>query len=116
MATSNDGAAELEDYGDDCSSSLYFGEDDCMDTDYDGMIYDDNDHLEAHFDNMELPPGVEAPIPWFRSSPKNDTKGPSKGPSTSTHSGMQLISPSLNLSESLWSLKCRQLIMNENVH
>ncbi|XP_057797374.1 putative ubiquitin-conjugating enzyme E2 38 [Salvia miltiorrhiza] len=86
MATSNDSAAELEDYGD----GSYFGEDEWVDTDYDGMIDDDNDHLEARFDNMELPPGVEAPIPWFRSSPKNDTKGPIKGPSTSTNSGSSL--------------------------
>ncbi|XP_047966688.1 putative ubiquitin-conjugating enzyme E2 38 [Salvia hispanica] len=90
MATSNVGAEELEDYGDDFSSSLYFGEDEWMDSDYDGMIYDDNDHLEAHFDNMELPPGVEAPVPWFRGSPKNDTQIPVKGPSTSTHSGSSL--------------------------
>lgn len=54
-----------------------------MDTDYDNMVYDDDEHLEAHFDNMELPPGVEAPVPWFRDTPKNDAKGPS----TSTHSG-----------------------------
>ncbi|KAG6387323.1 hypothetical protein SASPL_152510 [Salvia splendens] len=90
MATSNVGAEELEDYGDDFSSSLYFGEDEWMDSDYDGMIYDDNDHLEAHFDNMELPPGVEAPVPWFRGSPKNDTQIPVKGTSTSTHSGKPL--------------------------
>lgn len=101
MATSNVGGEELEDYGDDFSSSLYFGEDEWMDSDYDGMIYDDNDHLEAHFDNMELPPGVEAPVPWFRGSPKNDTQIPVKGPSTSTHSGLQLIFPSLILTESL---------------
>ncbi|XP_042040663.1 putative ubiquitin-conjugating enzyme E2 38 [Salvia splendens] len=90
MATSNVGGEELEDYADDFSSSLYFGEDEWMDSDYDGMIYDDNDHLEAHFDNMELPPGVEAPVPWFRGSPKNDTQIPVKGPSTSTHSGSSL--------------------------
>ncbi|KAH6764279.1 ubiquitin-conjugating enzyme 25 [Perilla frutescens var. hirtella] len=88
IATSSDGAAELEDSNvDDFSSDLYYGEDECMDTYYD-MIFDDNNNLESHFDNMELPPGVEAPVPWFPSSPKNDTKLPTA--STSAHSGNSL--------------------------
>lgn len=57
------------------------------------MLFDENDNLEAHFDHMELPPGVEASVPWLVGSPKNDTKPKVATASTSTYSGWQLIFP-----------------------
>ncbi|KAI4322940.1 hypothetical protein L6164_022587 [Bauhinia variegata] len=48
------------------SSDLSYEEDDCIDLfsdDY--MDIDQYAILQAHFDNMDIPPGVEAPIPWM---------------------------------------------------
>lgn len=57
------------------------------------MLFDENDNLEAHFDHMELPPGVEASVPWLVGSPKIDTKPKVATASSSTYSGWQLIFP-----------------------
>ncbi|KAH7859774.1 hypothetical protein Vadar_005294 [Vaccinium darrowii] len=40
--------------------------------------------LQAHFDSIDIPPGVEAPIPWFSDPAQND-KNPASG-SDSSHS------------------------------
>ena len=45
------------------------GEDDYMDMYHDDLTYDDKyAFLQAHFDSMDTPPGVEAPVPWFSES------------------------------------------------
>ncbi|KAK3005687.1 hypothetical protein RJ639_017613 [Escallonia herrerae] len=52
------------------SSDLSYGDDDYMDMYYDDFIYDDDEYtiLQSHFDNIDIPPGVEAPIPWLTST------------------------------------------------
>lgn len=79
----SDGSAELEDS--DVDAELYFGEDECNETYYDDIVFDDYDNMQAHFDHMELPPGVEASVPWLVDSSKNDTEVPKA--STSQYAG-----------------------------
>ena len=61
-------------------------EDDC-DDDFDGYDEDDydfdeadfNQHLADKFDDLDLPPGVEATVPWLqKTTPKEDVKEPPK--------------------------------------
>lgn len=100
--TSNDGAVVLSDStnADDYNSSFLYGEDEWIESYYDDIIYDDNPNLESHFDHMDIPPGVEAPFPWFPSSPRNDTKVPTSSTSAFTplHSDGGTISPGLSSS------------------
>ncbi|VVA36356.1 PREDICTED: probable ubiquitin-conjugating enzyme [Prunus dulcis] len=51
-----------DDDGDDDNEYDYDDNDD-----NDGFLYDDDDYmtLQSHFDNVNLPPGVEAPLPWL---------------------------------------------------
>ncbi|KAK4420359.1 putative ubiquitin-conjugating enzyme E2 26 [Sesamum alatum] len=98
---SNNGAAGLHDSvnGDDFSSSVFYGEDEWVDTYYDDILYDDYATLESHFDHMDIPPGVEAPFPWLPSSPGNDSKAPAA--CTSTNPSLQLQSVGVNLTPGL---------------
>ncbi|KAK4723452.1 hypothetical protein R3W88_026231 [Solanum pinnatisectum] len=50
---------------DEFGSDVLFGADENMDMYYDDLMYSDYAVLQAHFDNMDIPPGVEAPIPWM---------------------------------------------------
>lgn len=50
---------------DDFGSDLLLGADEYMDMYYDDLLYDDYAVLQSHFDNMDIPTGVEAPIPWM---------------------------------------------------
>lgn len=48
------------------SSDLYFDDEDYIDLCSDDfMDVDEYAILQAHFDNVDIPPGIEAPIPWF---------------------------------------------------
>lgn len=62
-------------------------EDDCDDDDDDGYDEDDygfdeadfNQHLADKFDDLDLPPGVEATVPWLQKiAPKEEAKEPPK--------------------------------------
>lgn len=64
----------------------YYMEDDCDDDD-DGYDEDDyefdeadfNQHLADKFDDLDLPPGVEATVPWLQKiAPKEEPKEPPK--------------------------------------
>ncbi|KAM1513927.1 hypothetical protein ACFX12_025504 [Malus domestica] len=71
--SSNDDDMSMDDEEDD--------DDDDNDYDYgdnDGFLYDVGDDLQSQFDNVDLPPGVEATLPWL-----NDPS-PSEKPSTKT--------------------------------
>ncbi|XP_015089373.1 probable ubiquitin-conjugating enzyme E2 25 [Solanum pennellii] len=50
---------------DEFGSDVLLGADEHMDMYYDDSVYSDYVVLQAHFDNMDIPPGVEAPIPWM---------------------------------------------------
>ncbi|OWM88661.1 hypothetical protein CDL15_Pgr002428 [Punica granatum] len=42
----------------------------------DGVHHDDDyDLLQAHFDSMDIPPGVEAPVPWLPDISKTEKSG-----------------------------------------
>lgn len=91
-SVSNNGNAGLHDSTnpDDFSSNLFYGEDEWIDTYYDDILFDDYAMLESQFDHMDIPPGVEAPFPWFPSSPgRNDSKASMSG--TSTNAGSLLL-------------------------
>ncbi|PSS16184.1 Ubiquitin-conjugating enzyme like [Actinidia chinensis var. chinensis] len=48
------------------SNDFSYCDDEYMDTYHDNLTYDDEyAFLQAHFDSIDIPPGVEAPIPWF---------------------------------------------------
>ncbi|KAK4363849.1 hypothetical protein RND71_015207 [Anisodus tanguticus] len=49
---------------------------------YDDSLYDDYAVLQSHFDNMDIPTGVEAPIPWMPGPVKEQT-----GSTTTSTSG-----------------------------
>lgn len=51
-------------------------DDDYMDYIFEDVLRvdDDYDLLQAHFDNMDIPPGVEAPVPWLPGMFKNEMK------------------------------------------
>ncbi|KAJ6417173.1 hypothetical protein OIU84_002973 [Salix udensis] len=71
------------------SDSLY---DDgaCMDFDFDNfMEFDEYSYLQSHFDNVDIPPGVEAPIPWLPDSDNNAKKTANGTNAFSTSNQMQ---------------------------
>ncbi|CAN4117707.1 unnamed protein product [Withania somnifera] len=49
---------------DDFGSDLFCGADEHMNIYYDDL-YDDYAFLQSHFDNMDIPTGIEATIPWM---------------------------------------------------
>jgi ubiquitin-conjugating enzyme E2 O len=59
----------------------YYMEDDCHGYDEDGYEFDGagfNQHLADKFYGMDLPPGVEATVPWLQKiAPKEEDAGPS---------------------------------------
>ncbi|KAL9383323.1 hypothetical protein Peur_023646 [Populus x canadensis] len=71
------------------SDSLY---DDgaCMDFySEDFMEFDEYSYLQSHFDNVDIPPGVEAPIPWLPNSDNNAKKSANGTNSFNTSNQMQ---------------------------
>lgn len=50
---------------DEFGSDVHFGADEYMNMFFDDLLYDDYAVLQSHFDNMDIPAGVEAPIPWM---------------------------------------------------
>lgn len=51
--------------GDEDSDDAGHDDDDYL-SDYDDFSYSDEySHLQSQFDNVDLPPGVEAPVPWL---------------------------------------------------
>ncbi|GAB4859587.1 hypothetical protein Ancab_011060 [Ancistrocladus abbreviatus] len=69
--------------GEDCE----YDADDISDyDDSDKYIYDDDDYLklQAQFDNVDLPPGVEASVPWLQDATQSDIKAAFAGSSTTT--------------------------------
>ncbi|XP_030511927.1 probable ubiquitin-conjugating enzyme E2 25 isoform X1 [Rhodamnia argentea] len=73
-------------------------DEDYMDIFEDVLDVDQYDTLQAHFDNMDIPPGVEAPIPWLSDLPKykNEAGG---GSSANGSSSLINTEASLNLQE-----------------
>lgn len=70
---------------DDFGADLFLGENEYMDMFHDDHLY--NDHyaiVQAHFDSLDIPPGVEVSVPWFMDHEENKMK--SAVASTSTHS------------------------------
>ncbi|CAK9183012.1 unnamed protein product [Ilex paraguariensis] len=62
------------------SPDLSFGDDECMDIFCDDLTYDDEyAMLQSHFDSIDIPPGIEVPIPWF---PENTKQPATTGCST----------------------------------
>ncbi|CAA2966635.1 probable ubiquitin-conjugating enzyme E2 25 isoform X2 [Olea europaea var. sylvestris] len=89
---SNNGSAGLHNSSnvDDFNSSLLYGEDECIDMYYDDLIEEDYAILQSHFDHMDIPPGIEAPLPWLPSSAGNNMKLMAPGTSTNSSSQPQL--------------------------
>ncbi|KAL7129549.1 hypothetical protein ABFS83_13G074500 [Erythranthe nasuta] len=83
---------EMSDDGivDDPDSSIFNGEEEWIDKYYDDILYDEDDDkiMESHFDHMDIPPGVEAPVPWFPVHPQENSNFPTTN--TLTGSNPQL--------------------------
>ncbi|XP_030442103.1 uncharacterized protein LOC115664295 [Syzygium oleosum] len=73
-------------------------DDDYMDVFEDVLDVDEYDTLQAHFDNMDIPPGVEAPIPWLSDLPKYKNKS-GGGSSLNGSSSLTHAKASLSLQE-----------------
>ncbi|OMO99564.1 Ubiquitin-conjugating enzyme, E2 [Corchorus capsularis] len=67
---------DSEDYADDCSD---YG-------DNDDFLYEEDDYsiMQSHFDNVDLPPGVEASIPWLKDPTPSGNLHPELGASTAS--------------------------------
>lgn len=79
---------------DDFGSDMLYGENEHMDMFYDDELFDDPySKLQSHFDHLDIPPGVEVPIPWLTAEEGNTMMFDM--PSTSTHptSDIQLDPP-----------------------
>ncbi|XVF01996.1 hypothetical protein REPUB_Repub04eG0138200 [Reevesia pubescens] len=65
-----------EDCDDDCADDSDYG-------DNDDFLYEDNySIMQSHFDNVDLPPGVEASIPWLKDPASIGNVPPALGAST----------------------------------
>ncbi|KAF5730673.1 Ubiquitin-conjugating enzyme 25 putative isoform 1 [Tripterygium wilfordii] len=72
-----------------------FSDDDCTDLSLDNfMDIDKYESLQAHFDRMDVPPGVEASVPWFSAYVEN--KKTASG--TNLYNSFKGIEPSLSSS------------------
>lgn len=95
LSFQDDAIDDVDDYVDDDDVSDYDNNDEffCDDDD------DDDDYLklQAQFDNVDLPPGVEASVPWLQ-EPIPSEKPPAVG--TSTSSGTEASSSSKAVSSS----------------
>ncbi|KAF5726378.1 putative ubiquitin-conjugating enzyme E2 38 [Tripterygium wilfordii] len=86
--------------------SYHDSEEDANDiADYDdGASYDDNDYyyeddysiMQSQFDNVDLPPGVEASLPWLKDNDINSATSTSTGPVVSN-----IKTSGINISESV---------------
>ncbi|KAL2496408.1 putative ubiquitin-conjugating enzyme E2 25 [Forsythia ovata] len=82
---------------------------------YDDPIEEDYAILQSHFDHMDIPPGIEAPVPlpWLPSSAGSNMK--LMTPSTSSNSSRKLqldgasLPPDTNLVHPSWQLKTVQI-------
>ncbi|KAL1817878.1 hypothetical protein ACET3Z_020452 [Daucus carota] len=95
---------------------LSFLDDDYVDMYPDGAhVFDDNqmyedeyEILQSHFDNIDIPPGVEAPVSWFPGPAQNKINvGATKNPALSNPKPQPspgVILPEMEASHSLWSL------------
>lgn len=85
------------------SSDLSYGDDDYMDMYFDNLMYDDEYAiLQSHFDNIDIPPDIEAPIPWLPGPVLNKSRL-----ATASSSGQSVLQIQPNTgtetSQSLWS-------------
>lgn len=72
------------------SSDLIYDDDDYIDHGSDDfMDVDEYAILQAHFDNVDIPPGIEAPIPWFPETLQIKKKPVTGSSSVCTRSQMQ---------------------------
>ncbi|KAF3442888.1 hypothetical protein FNV43_RR16806 [Rhamnella rubrinervis] len=88
------------------SSDLNYDDDDYIDLFSDDfMDVDEYAILQAHFDNVDIPPGIEAPIPWFPETLQIKKKPVTGSSSVCTRSQMQsgVGLHGINSSSSSWS-------------
>ncbi|TQD68997.1 hypothetical protein C1H46_045470 [Malus baccata] len=72
------------------TSDLSYEDDDFADPFLDEfMDVDEYAQLQAHFDNVDIPPGIEAPIPWLSDPPKNKVHSVSGSSSVNKRFQMQ---------------------------
>ncbi|XP_022867407.1 probable ubiquitin-conjugating enzyme E2 25 isoform X2 [Olea europaea var. sylvestris] len=107
---SNNGSAGLHNSinVDDFNSSLFYGDDECIDMYCDDLIDEEYTDLQSHFDHIDIPPGIEAPLPWLPSSAGNNMKLMTPGTSTNSTLQLQLNDanlPATNSSHPSWKLK-----------
>lgn len=91
----------LDDYGDPYS--------DCTHVFDDNQLYEDEyEILQSHFDNIDIPPGVEAPVSWFPGPAQNKITIGTTNSSTLLNPKPQpssgVLFPGKEASHSLWSV------------
>lgn len=82
---------------------------DCTQVFDDNQMYDDEyETLQSHFDNIDIPPGVEAPVPWFPGAAENKITIGTTNISILTNAKPQpslgVLAPGMETSHSLWSV------------
>ncbi|GAB4824928.1 hypothetical protein Ancab_007800 [Ancistrocladus abbreviatus] len=100
---------EVDNFGDDAGDFEYETDDISDYGDNGGYMYDDDDDyyskLQAQFDNVDLPPGVEASVPWLQNAAASDILAASDHASTTT---VGVASSSKAAAESISHGKCEE--------
>lgn len=72
------------------------------------MYEDEYESLQSHFDNIDIPPGVEAPVSWFPGPAQNKNTSGTANSSTQLNPKPQpspsVLLPGKEASHSLWSI------------
>ncbi|XWS54178.1 hypothetical protein CRYUN_Cryun10bG0067500 [Craigia yunnanensis] len=87
----HDDDEDCDDYADDVSD---YGDND------DFLYEDDYSIMQSHFDTVDLPPGVEASIPWLKDPAPIGNVLPALGASTAPCLAVSKEEPTLNLADS----------------
>ncbi|XAR56545.1 Ubiquitin--protein ligase [Bertholletia excelsa] len=91
------------------SNDFSYG-DEFMDLYHDDLTCDDDyTFLQAHFDNIDIPPGVEAPIPWFSDTFLKEKDTATVSSSKDSSFPIQVDGPATDLSHSLGMPKVMQM-------
>ncbi|XP_009625388.1 uncharacterized protein [Nicotiana tomentosiformis] len=77
--------------GDDFGADLYYGDDVHTDMYFDDPALTEYAIMQSHFDHMDIPPGVEVPIPWM-SGPAEAKMAPTATTTWSTSSASKAMS------------------------
>ncbi|KAL3503216.1 hypothetical protein ACH5RR_037665 [Cinchona calisaya] len=104
---------------DDFGIDFCYGENHYADMYHDDQLYDDQyDIIQAHFDSLDIPPGVEVSVPWFTGHQENKMKSAIANSSYHSSSPIDLdgvgFPPHSDSSSSIWPMEFEQSSSNKS--